>query len=335
MSFEANYRLLEAIPGLEQRADMELLGREIKSGRPVVVHLLNTENVKENQDFLKRTRNLSPEHAEIVLEIGEFRGRSYVVTQILPGYVSFRKWISSVAPPSIGATRTDDLHSAGEFKLPTLMEPAAKSPGEFTRMFMTPAPGERDVHEAETTHTLSIPLLRPGTAFEEPDTKTMDRLPAAPAPLPAPPPKAQPGEFTGMFQSGPGASQPAASASIKTLKESAGTAPSEFSSVFKRPVAGDADPPPVPLPASAPAAQPGEFTPAFQTGPIPPIPVPPPPFAEPPKAQPGEFTRMFQASPAVTAPPPASTPSPILDAPKHQPSELSSVFKSPLVGKPE
>src|SRR5271157_1587044 len=121
----------------------------------------------------------------------------------------------------------------------------------------------------------------------------------SPATPPPPAAKAEPGEFTRMFQTAPPA---------QSMGEAAPPA---------EPVSG------VPPPAPPVQAAPGEFTGMFQTGaPVQPMGEAGPPAARPASgvpppalptpAAPGEFTRMFQAAPPAQpmgeAAPPAARP---------------------------
>lgn len=169
MSFEQKFKLLEAIPDLNGTPDQELLGREIATGRPVVVHLLARPTGPEDESLVRHAKSLASEQKESVLEAGDFRGRPYVVTEVLPGNVRLRKWIARTAPPPP----------------PAAPEPPAKAePGEFTRLFQAPA----------------APPPQPASAAE-----------------PAKPVRHEPGEFTKLFKAGSGSS-PVASPAPSTLR---------------------------------------------------------------------------------------------------------------------
>ncbi|MBV8818304.1 MAG: hypothetical protein JO022_08085, partial [Acidobacteriaceae bacterium] len=287
MSFETKYRLLEPLPDLSTHPELELLGREISSGQPVVVHLLSPLK-PEVKGLMLRARSLPPDYASLVLETGEYKDTPYVVTKILPDNLTLVAWLKKVSAQSPGDTRLDALHRPAVFKaqspspsappLPPNLDKAA--PGEFTSMFQAKLP------EEQPTRTIEIPPELLQRIRSEPAEPPKPVQPAMKANVP--PPAVEPGEFTRMFQA---AQSPA---------------------IPVEPVPPKPTIPPLPAQPAAPAQnQPGEFTRMFQAGkPAAPPPVQnepkpdpkpaalpnePKPAAVPPPNEPGEFTQLFQA----------------------------------------
>lgn len=117
-----------------------------------------------------------------------------------------------------------------------------------------------------------------------------------PPPLPTAAPKAEPGEFTRLFQGSPLQSAPQPSP-VKAEPAPAKAEPGEFTKLFDNPPAQPA--------ASVPA---WSEPPKPQAYPPPAPMTPPQPVVAPPAAHtPGEFTRMF-GGPAAPPAPPASQP---------------------------
>jgi len=181
---------------------------------------------------------------------------------------------------------------------------AQAEPGEFTRMFQSPA--------------VAAPAAPAPPAAPTPQAKTeageftkMFQAPKAPPAPPTPSPAKEPGEFTRMFQASPTPAAPPAPPK---------SGPSDFEQLFEtRSPAG-------PMPHSPAVQQPltpqapggsgpnrvGEFTQTFGKGGFDPAPAPP--AATPVPKEPGEFTRMFH-SPGAAAPPPVAPPAPTPFAP--------------------
>jgi hypothetical protein len=180
-----------------------------------------------------------------------------------------------------------------------VLKQAQAEPGEFTRMFQSPA-------VAAPPAPARAPAPTPQAQPEVGEFTKMFQAPKAP-PLPPAPvstPVKEPGEFTRMFQTSPNpAAAPAATKS----------GPSDFEQLFEtRSPAG-------PMPHSPAVQQPltpqapggsgpnriGEFTQTFGKDRFDPAPAPP--AAAPAPKEPGEFTRMFH-SPGAVAPPPVTQP---------------------------
>ncbi len=276
MIFHDRFELL-ALRGGDR--EIALPGREISSGRDVLVHLLSSGYSPENRELLAIIDGLSPEHRRRVLEKGDHEGIPYVVTETLPANVTLREWLSAAKAATPLPRQTKRPSRSGEWQIPPEKEappktvpasaPPAAQPGEFTRLFQAvkePAPsgGLPKTPDEEPTATLTLPTL----AHEAP------AAPAAPA-------RPEPGEFTRMMQAAapPKAATPAEKPTSAPAEAEAG----ELTRMLR--AAGQ--------PAAAPAIH------------HPPHPRRPWHTAQP---EPGELTRMLRAAgqPAATpaVPPP-------------------------------
>jgi len=328
MSFEQNYRLLEAIPEFPLASDRELLAREIASGRPVFVHLLAGGQSLQNEDLARRARTLRPEDGAYILEAGYLHACPYVVTQVLPQGLSLRNWVDSVAP-------------------------VEKAPEEFTRFFGIPVP--------KASQPPAPP--RPSPTAPLPDLQARQGIQAG-APPPPGPAAADAGEFTRLFQAPleekpapPPASPPPVP---EPPAEPTAVAP-DAASADKAEAGAAPDAPPAP-PLVTPAGdqpQGGEFTRLFQLPMEPAAPSARPAAAQPsgvsqPQRESSGFTHFFEGRqeavkpplPAPSAPVP-STPPQSLDANQvtqaasgqaqpavpSEPGELKRAFETPAGAK--
>src|ERR1017187_8274718 len=143
MIFHDRYELL-ALRGGDDR-EIALPGREISSGRDVLVHLLSAGYTPENQELLAIIDRLTAEPRRRVLDKGDHEGIPYVVTEVLPPNLKLREWLAaamSAAPPP---TTTASPARSGVWRIPAVSEAPPKSapapdtpalePGEFTRLF--------------------------------------------------------------------------------------------------------------------------------------------------------------------------------------------------------
>ncbi len=295
MSFDRKYRLIEPIP--ELGGELGLLGREIASGQPVMVHFLSGGRSAENEELLRRA-------SSAVLEAGDYQGTPYLVTRVLPDSMPLREWLDRVAPPVVAP--------AADVKI---------EPGEFTRMFQAPvAPRAKPKPEAAPVSTEAGEFTR---MFQAP-MAAQDKPAAELAP--------EKGEFTRMFQ----APAPA-SAEPKPNHAAPVPDPLEFTRTLEVPVVPKARPEPETVaPADAPKQatagvrgifqapvvaevkpepEASEFTRMFQA---------PPPSKE--KALDADATRIFQPAP----PPQAPAQSPLNAA---APGEFTRMFQSPAVSE--
>jgi len=91
MIFHDKYELLALRGGDEEIA---LPGREISSGRDVLVHLLSAGYTIENRVLLRAIDKLPEEYRQKVLDKGDHDGIPYVITEVLPAKVKLRDWIA-------------------------------------------------------------------------------------------------------------------------------------------------------------------------------------------------------------------------------------------------
>ena len=343
MIFHEKYELL-ALRGGDH--EIALPGREISSGRDVLVHLLAAGYNPDNVEMLAAIDKLPAVHQRRVLDKGDHEGIPYVVTDVLPGTLKLREWLAEAeaqAPPPVKSTA-----HRGVWKIPAVLEapPKGAAPVKEPEPVRRP-PAQEDMPTAQ----MPVPRLdlmppaspamtaTPPPAAPEPGEFTrMLRAEAAPPPVPpAPPPAAtqaplpvapEPGEFTRMprAETALPPAPPAAPPAATQAPPPAVPEPGEFTRIL-RSTAPPAVPPVAPsAPPQAPpqaAPEPGEFTRMFQvqTPPPPtmpggaqyPIPGPLPAPAQPPRsAAPGEFTRMMQSplAPEPLRARPAATPPP-------------------------
>jgi len=180
--------------------------------------------------------------------------------------------------------------------------PPQAEPGEFTRMFQSPA----------ASAPASSPATPQAPTAAKPEAGEFTQMFQAPKASP-PQPAKEPGEFTRMFQAAPGPASPAQPA------VGAKSGPGDFTGLFETSPAGPMPHSPAvqqPLSPQAPGSsgsnRVGEFTRTFGKVDFE-APASPPPAA-PAQQEPGEFTRMFH-SPGVATPPrltSASAPAPLL-----------------------
>ncbi|MGA2575049.1 MAG: hypothetical protein ABSH24_03395 [Bryobacteraceae bacterium] len=334
MIFHDRYELL-ALRGGDR--EIALPGREISSGRDVLVHLLSDGYTPENRELLANIDKLPAEYQRRVLDIGDHEGIPYVVTDVLPPNLKLREWLAaakSAVPSPVASPKTSERPSrSGEWKIPAIIEAPSKSaaepgaasqdPGEFTRLFPpVKAPAEQ-------------PQRAPQSQDDFPKASMVAPKPDRKAP---PAPAAQePGEFTRMLHLA--AAQPATATPEAQAPAPVEPEPGEFTRILHaaaRPPASmptAATPPPQPAEiGAAPARQElGEFTRLFQA-PAPSAPVaPPPPAPARPQspAAPGDFTRMMQ-SPLAAAPagPPPSVAARAAAPPAQSASEFTRIMQA-------
>lgn len=333
MGFERNFRALEEIPAAAEGLDHAVLGREIATNRPVMIHFPAEQPGQSHNSILRQVLSLGPEYSHYVLEAGSSGGRSYIVTRLLPENASLRQWIGIAAAASTDSSQPERPESR-----------RPKEPGEFTRVFVDPSavnPVEpvRNEEAGEFTRT----FLSSGS--------TTDAMPVR---------SEGPGEFTQLF--GPSASArnvaltqpPTASALPQTVTTPvrSGEQPGEFTKVF-----GPADSghnaegtKSAPLQATTvpPAAQPGEFTQQFG---MPPVPnrqaaaasagSPPIQNFSPSNESAGEFTRQFgmpvserpepqYSRPAMDPFPTGPAPQTLSDADHRAPGVYTQMLRTPV-----
>jgi hypothetical protein len=281
MSFYSNYELERLIADGEVKT---FRARENATGRPVLLHMFNSEG----QDvlaglkarFAKDPRRPSPP----LIELGEFAGTPYAVTEALAPFRNLREWVERPASPPAPAAAGDEFEKL--FGEPKPAAPVPQTQGEFTKFFgPAPAPANPRRDTGEFTKFFGPAPPKAPTLKTESDGFTQMFGAPQPAPVP-PPPKSPPlpetGQFTRLFGSGPSGEaidieQEQARAAQSAVPESRPfQKPSEFTRVFG-PQHGGPPAPPRPLtigsasgifkapPAIQPATGPAENSPGEYT----------------------------------------------------------------------
>lgn len=268
MSFYKKYELDRLIADGEARTFRAV---QTANGHPVFLHLFNPSGrtllaVLKSKLLAAGGKPLAP-----LIEIGEFAGSPYAVTEAIEPFRSLPDWIAANVTGGVPAISED---SAPYIALP---EPPPAAP---------PPP----------------PRKEPGTF-----TQQFEQSPPVPAPAQAPPVVREPSEFSRLFEPQAAAPPPPPSPAPAGLVSEA---PGEFTRLFEPPKAGPQVPAPAPPPsAGLLAEQPGEFTRLFEPAtpvrasapppprpPLPPAPALPPPVTlapPPPPNDTGDFTRLF------------------------------------------
>ena len=334
--FAARYRLLKNVA---TRGARSFLAQQVALGRMVMVHYLDSETPEQRSATLARLDALRPPAREKLLEVVDVDGSPVAVTLFISSFADFATWLDQVSP----AVQTETAPA----------ETAAKTPGEFTRMFSK----------------IETPAAPPVMA------QRIEHVPQrqAPPPPPAQPPAARAaGDFTRIFgkvDAGGATPEPAARAEApQTAARDELDAPTliiEASKVTRRaappaPPAPPAAPPAMEaggsgeggggagftaifgrvgetrLPDNLPPETPKPAAPAAGAGRVmqPPVPefhqstAPLPPASAPPSPTGGEFTQLFQRLSATPSSPPSVAP----PTPSHLPSALPPMMSPPSFG---
>ena len=340
MSFYKKYELDRLIADGEAKTFRAV---ENSTGRPVFLHLFNPSGQALLASLRAKLGDEKGKPIAPLIEIGEFAGNPYAVTEAIEPFRSLRDWISAnvtASNPLLKEDSSPSLAVAGEVALPKPAAPPAghdwlsEGSGEIART-LNPAPVQAPLPASPPATGLvaevsgefarilrpsqSTPPARPpaaGLVAEEPGDFARILKPSQPAP-PARPPAAglvaeEPGEFTRLFepsQPAPPARPPAAGLVAEE--------PGEFTRLFEP---SQPAPPARPPAAGLVAEEPGEFTRLFE--PSQPAPPARPSIAGPVAQSPGEFARRFEPSqPAPPARPPAVAPT------AQEPSEFTQLFE--------
>ncbi|MGB9457743.1 MAG: hypothetical protein WCB12_16955, partial [Bryobacteraceae bacterium] len=270
MEFHQKYELIEPLPG---EGPKSFRARQSALGRDVTVHFLVGGQTQENQWLLARLRALPPNSLARMIEVGtNSEGTQYVVT-VAPPFQHLTEWLQEQENAS--AIEAQSLTRAGMWKVPAMAPPtptlpvqpapaaeqppaplsAASEPGEFTRLFQTPAaPAAAPAPAAPLANEeITQPMLSPAQPAPEPPVAPSLSTPAPP-PLAAQPPRPEPGEFTRLFQA---SAPPAAAPAPPATEEITQPMLSPVQPAPEPPVAPPTPPPVVAAPAPPPvAAQP-------------------------------------------------------------------------------
>ena len=327
MSLYDKYELLEVE---RDGAVKTFRARQIATGRVVSTHLLLGS---VSGAVLDAARQVSASAGTEIMEIGEHEGTAYVVTPAWSRPEGFAEWVLAA-----GASQNDlkkdpgSIAKAVSWRVPTeafkskTAEPPPRppaEPGEFTRMFQSPArPGLGDA--GPLTQVFARPLATP--PIPEPGSPEPVPQPLPDEPTPPTPPVLERSasaldEFDKLFGLAPRSSAfktPARESENPVEASGAATEPGEFTRMFQLPATS---------PQRAATAAPGTAGPVAALGSTPAS------AASGGTPEPGEFTRMFQLP--VSQPP--NEGSRIPAAPPELPqvyeqsgeSEFTRYFKSP------
>ena len=143
MIFHDKYELA-ALRGGDQ--EIAVPGREIASGRDVLVHLLAAGYTPENREVLAAIDKLTAEYRLRILDTGDHEGIPYVITDVLPANLKLREWLTAVQSAVRSPGPAQSPVRSGAWKIPPAAEATPKSggaasePGEFTRLFQAAKP---------------------------------------------------------------------------------------------------------------------------------------------------------------------------------------------------
>jgi hypothetical protein len=265
------------------------------TGAVVMVHILDPGALDENRVLVELLGSLDPAERPRILEVDEVDGATIIVTRFILDFPSLRGWLEAHASAEPGGTpptlpfaleaappATPEPRAVPDPQPPAQSEPPAgtKEPGEFTRLFRSPAADSAPAEPAEPAAKEPGEFTRMFRAQAKPEK------PVASAPPPA---REDPDDRTRLFA----AEQPRKDAPLPFPTPPPGSKPAgEFTRIM-RAAAAPPDPPSPPPAAVKPP-------PAAVQPPLAAVPPPPPaPPAQPPAS--GEFSRMFGAQ---SGPPP-------------------------------
>ena len=321
-----NYELLEV---LTEEEPCTFRARQVSSGRTVLLHRLSGGPSYADQVGLIRTvvrylRQASTANRRLVLDMVEHDGAMYLVTEVLPGFGTFKQWLASelkgpeetpAGSSPVRAPTSSPAPEGGSREGPmqppeTKRQSRSEEPGEFTRMFQGPGaasppfyPG--DVTQPGSEKAPSSESEKP-TEIVQPSGSNMSKplgteVPTATSEdLAAPPDE---GEFTRIFHHSAAdrsSRVPIEVPEASLDKATASPEPGEFTRLFQAPAVEKPGPRPAEVPDSISPIGRSEFTAIFKS----------PTDAERPGApdiQPsapkevGDFTRIF-GSPGFSAP---------------------------------
>ena len=340
MSFYTRYELERLIADGEAKT---FRATESATGRIVFLHLFNPSGQALLADLKAKLVGTGGKPVPPLLEIGEFAGSQYAVTEFSEPFSGLRDWVSRQPAP---ASRPPAPPVAAAPSRGLLDE----EPGEFTKLFPPSAPASRPPAPQEAgDFTRAFGGIPPKAPDRAKPPARMPPLPPSPPPLPlrreAPAPPgasaglpapADTGEFTKLFGSGLSGEAidiagEQAKAARTTVNESR---PFQQAGQFTRmfgPEMGaqaSAGPPPA-APRSLNTSASGVFGSPLD-------PAEPKPPGSP--SDPGEYTGIFGAKPKPSeppTPPAAAKPAPVVPIAaakrKMQPAVIAGVVAAVLV----
>lgn len=331
MGFQEQYRLLEVLSDREAKVSRAV---QVATGKKVLVHQIFGERTPAGCTGLVTLifqKSLAPAQRATTpfLDMGDFGGHIYVVTEDAEPFLDLRVWVSAYAAKATGVARPAETRApaAGQPAVSSATQPPGSgsmthffSPKEILAKAQPAQPPSTVPDEAPTTPSLpdrQVPAATPpGGEFEKLFARrgpaaTQSKPTAPPEPPvsaqpPASPASQQPGEFTRMF-SGMGAARLGEPAQSSARPEPPAAPPT----VDKLPAVPSQPPAAPPSPAATQAAsggsrEPGEFTQMFIRGAKPATPARP------------------DVSPALPAKPPATPPQPSAAASSPPPTQAAS-----------
>ena len=171
--FYEQYELLEAPRG---EGVLSAGARRVRSGRKVFIHFL----VAGKDRVVRQLAALPLNAALAVVDQGEIDQRDYLVTRPAPGFTTLEDWLREYLPEGEAATSGD--RPTGTMHLPAAE--AAKRPGEFTSIFLSPRARETKQQQSKQ---------------EESKQQEPNRQEPEPGRAASPEAAEQPGDFTSKF----------------------------------------------------------------------------------------------------------------------------------------
>jgi hypothetical protein len=321
-----NYELLEV---LTEEEPCTFRARQVSSGRTVLLHRLSGGPSYPDQVGLIRTvvrylRRASTTSRRLVLDMVEYDGAMYLVTEVLPGFLTLKQWLASelkgqeespAGSLQVTASSSFPVSEGGAGESPmqppeTKQHSSSEEPGEFTRMFQGPGAASPPLYPGDVTQPGSEKVPSPesekSTEIVPPSGSDRSKPVGTEVPTAASGEVAaspDEGEFTRIFHYSTVDRSSRVPIEVPEASLDKGTAspePGEFTRLFQAPVVDKPGPPPAEVPDSISGVGRSEFTAIFKS----------PTDAERPSApdiQPsapkevGDFTRIF-GSPGFSAP---------------------------------
>jgi hypothetical protein len=246
MSFYKRYELDRLIADGDAKTFRAL---ENSSGRAVLLHMFNPQGQPVLTALKSKLAKDPQRPAPPLIELGEFAGSPYVVTEEIAGFRNIREWVATLpgveaipvapvipAPPAPQTTPTLVPADRADTRLLNLVSPPPElripsHPGGTTAQF-------NSLFEDEKPVRATPPAKAPAPQSEDAGEFTRRFGVPSPAPSQAPPADTERGEFTRMFGT-PSPPKPAASPALPqsvTPPPPIPLAPGEFTQVFKLPL---------------------------------------------------------------------------------------------------